>query len=141
MSYSFSELKEILEEKFNLYNRLDFIPTDPVSIPHQFTEKEDIEIAGFLAATISWGQRPIIIRNANMLISWMDNSPFDFVTNHSESDLKPFHKFVHRTFNGKDCCYFIQSLKNIYLNHGGLENVFTKNTIYEGINNLNKVFF
>lgn len=141
LNLKFSELKEILEEKFNAYNCLDFISTDPISIPHQFTKKEDIEISGFLAAIISWGQRPIIIRNAIKLIGLMDNSPFDFVMNHTDSDLKPFEKFTHRTFNGKDCCYFIQSLKNIYLNHDGLENIFKKSTIYEGIINLNKAFF
>lgn len=120
------ELKDFLEEKYDQYNRLSFIESDPVSIPHMFTKKEDIEIAGFLAATIAWGKRPMIIRNAEKLMERMDMSPFDFVTGAKEKDLQRFDDFVHRTFNGIDCSFFIRSLKNIYRSHGGLEEVFSR---------------
>ena len=120
-----NELKEFLEEKYDQYNRLSFIETDPVSIPHQFTKKEDIEIAGFLSATIAWGQRPTIIRNAQRLMQRMDMSPHQFIMNAREKDLAPFKDFVHRTFNGTDCIYFIRALAHIYKAHGGLENVFS----------------
>lgn len=119
-------LKEFLDEKYHLYNNKSFIATDPIQIPHRFSKKEDIEIAGFLAATIAWGQRKSIINNSNKLMLWMDGAPHDFILNHSAKELAPFKKFVHRTFNGVDCVFFIKSLQNIYLKHGGLEGAFEK---------------
>lgn len=119
-----TDLKEFLDEKYDQYNRPDFIDSDPVSIPHQFSKKEDIEIAGFLAATIAWGQRITIINNANKLMKLMENAPHDFILNATVKDMKAFESFVHRTFNGVDTIYFIKSLQNIYRNHGGLEQTF-----------------
>ena len=118
------ELKPFLEEKYQLYHSKEFIPTDPIQIPHQFSKKEDIEISAFLTATIAWGQRSTIIKNAQKLVGLMDNSPFDFVCSHESTDLKPFSTFVHRTFNGDDVCFFLTSLQNIYKNHEGLEKLF-----------------
>jgi len=134
---------EFLEEKHDLYNRPSFIKDDPISVPHQFTRKEDIEIAGFFSATIAWGQRVTIIKNANKLMGLMDNSPYDFISNHTDKELQPFSKFVHRTFNGTDCIFFIRSLKNIYKNHGGLSAVFEQKStsVYEAIIHFRKVFF
>jgi uncharacterized protein (TIGR02757 family) len=120
------ELKDFLEEKYDQYNRNTFIQPDPISIPHQFKKKEDIEIAGFLAATIAWGQRPTIIRNAQKLVEWMDMSPYAFIMGAKEKDMAPFKSFVHRTFNGTDCVYFIRALANIYKKHEGLEHVFSR---------------
>ncbi len=120
-----SELKDFLDEKHDQYNRLNFIESDPISIPHQFTKKEDIEIAGFLAATIAWGQRVTIIKNANKLIKLMDSSPFDFVMNAKEKDFDCFANFKHRTFNGIDAVFFMKSLQNIYKKHNGLQNAFS----------------
>lgn len=116
-----SELKEFLDEKVHKYQHISFIESDPIQIPHLFTRKEDIEIAGFLTATISWGNRKMIIKNARRILELLGNSPYDFVLYHAESDVKSFESFVHRTFNSQDLCYFIKSLKNIYLNYGGLE--------------------
>lgn len=136
------ELYMFLEEKYDQYNRSSFIEADPISIPHQFSKKEDIEISGFLAATIAWGQRVTIIRNANKLMELMDNGPHDFVLNHSAKELKRLAPFVHRTFNGVDCVYFIQALKNIYLKHGGLEQVFSVTAdVKHSISNFKKIFF
>jgi uncharacterized protein (TIGR02757 family) len=118
-------LKEFLDEKYHQYNKKNFIENDPVSIPHLFTKKEDIEIAGFLAATIAWGNRKSIINNSLKLMKMMDNDPFQFIIHHHIKDLKPFEKFVHRTFNGTDCLFFISSLKNIYKKHEGLEHAFS----------------
>jgi len=137
------ELKEFLDEKVEVYNQKNFITLDPISIPHQYNLKEDIEIAGLLAATISWGQRKTIIKNANQLVEMMGNSPFDFVMEHNEGQLARLDTFKHRTFNGEDAKYFIRSLQNIYKNHGGLENLFktnSKNT-FEAIENFRNVFF
>ncbi|SEH05338.1 TIGR02757 family protein [Candidatus Venteria ishoeyi] len=120
------ELKEFLDEKYYQFNTPDFIDSDPIQIPHSFSSKEDVEISAFLSASIAWGQRKIIIKNAFRLIEMMDNRPSDFILNAEESDLSVFDSFVHRTFNAEDCKFFIRSLQNIYKKHGGLENVFTK---------------
>lgn len=139
------ELKAFLDEKYTQYNTLDFIDTDPVQIPHRYQLKEDIEIAGFLAATIAWGNRKMIINNSNKMMELMGNSPYDFVMNFSSNDLERLEGFVHRTFNSIDLKYFIQSLRNIYENHQGLEAVFAKyqdvDSIQGSISAFKKVFF
>ena len=127
------ELKEFLEFKVEQYNNPEFITTDPVQIPHRFSKKEDIEISGFLTSIISWGNRKSILKNAYRLMELLENSPHDFILNHSEEDLENLQGFVHRTFNGTDLVYFIKSLRNIYLNHGGLEKIFTKNAAPESL--------
>ena len=116
-----NQLLEFLEDYTLKYNRPEFIENDPIQIPHQFSAKEDIEIAGFLAASIAWGQRPVIIRNTNRLMEMMDYAPADFVRNCSDTDLQVFDTFKHRTFQAVDMQFFISSLQNIYLNFGGLE--------------------
>jgi len=126
-----TSLHELLEEKYRLYNCLDFIELDPISIPHQFSSKEDIEISGFLTAIISWGNRKSILNNASKLMKLMGNAPFDFVLNHSDKDLINLQSFVHRTFNDTDLLAFIACLKSIYLSQGGLEKLFTGNQTLE----------
>ncbi len=118
------KLKALLDAKADLYNSQEFVESDPISIPHLYSKREDIEIAGFLTATISWGQRVTIIKNAKRLMAWMDHAPFEFIMNFKESDLVNIRKFAHRTFNGIDCEFFLWSLKNIYQNYGNLENAF-----------------
>jgi uncharacterized protein (TIGR02757 family) len=139
------ELKSFLDEKVELYNRPNFIESDPIQIPHRYTLKEDKEIAGFLVATIAWGNRKMIIQNSIKMMDLLGNSPYDFILNHNENDLENLEKFVHRTFNGQDFTYFIKSLKNIYLNHGGLENIFTKHqesdSLQCAITEFKKIFF
>jgi uncharacterized protein (TIGR02757 family) len=120
------EIKDFLEEKFLQYNQIDFIESDPIFVPHLFDSKEDIEIAGFLTATIAWGQRISIINNARRLVDMMPGGPFHFLQYADSKDFEPFINFVHRTFNGLDCIFFLKALKRIYLEHGGLENVFSK---------------
>lgn len=115
------EIKIFLDEKADKYNQLSFIEDDPVSIPHQFTKKEDIEIIGFIVATIAWGNRKSIIKNAQRLVEIMENQPHEFILSYNGlNDLE----FVHRTFNATDLDFFFRSLKNIYQNCGGLESVF-----------------
>ena len=118
-------LKSFLEEQYARYCTSAFIETDPVQIPHLFTRKEDIEIAGFLAATIAWGQRKTIITNAKRLTCLMDNAPCDFVMNATPNELNRLDTFVHRTFQPDDCLFFISSLRHIYADCGGLQTVFT----------------
>ncbi len=123
-----TELKDFLDIKVEQYNHPSFIESDPIQVPHQFSKKEAIEIAGFLTSTIAWGNRKSIINNAHKLMSLMDHTPYDFVLHHKETDLEKLKPFVHRTFNGNDCIQFIKSLKHIYTNHGGLEHIFVKHT-------------
>lgn len=125
------QIKEMLDEKYHQYNVKGFISDDPIQIPHLFSKKEDMEIAGFLTATIAWGNRRSIINNASRLMALMDNAPHEFVTDHSAKDLKRFEGFVHRTFNSIDSVFFIRSLKNIYIKHGSMEQAFS-NGIKEG---------
>jgi len=143
---TYTDLKAFLDEKAFKYNQPYFIETDPIQVPKTFAGKEDIEIAAFLTATIAWGNRQSIIKNATKLIALMENEPHDFVLNHSASDLKILEKFVHRTFNGSDCIYFIRSLKNIYQNHGGLQLVFEngfrkENQVKSALSEFYNVFF
>ena len=139
------ELKSFLDEKVLQYNTLDFIESDPVQIPHLFSQKEDIEIAGFLSATIAWGNRKMIIQNSHKMMDLIGNSPYDFVMNHQEHHLEKLENFVHRTFNGQDFISFIKSLQNIYTKHGGLEAIFTKyqepDSLQNAITEFKKVFF
>jgi uncharacterized protein (TIGR02757 family) len=139
------QLKEFLNSKVVQYNNRKFIESDPIQAPHQFSKKEDIEIAAFLTATIAWGNRKSIIKNAKHMMQLLDNAPYDFVMKHQESDLEQLLPFVHRTFNGHDFIQFIKCLKHIYLKHNGLENIFKKhaeaNSLQQSIHNLKKVFF
>ncbi|EDM42882.1 hypothetical protein SCB49_11317 [unidentified eubacterium SCB49] len=120
-------LKEYLNEKADFYNQPRFIETDPIQIPHLFSKKEDIEIIGFLMATIAWGNRKSIIKNGHRLCDIMGNSPYDFVMEYDEKDATHL-TFVHRTFNANDLHYFFIALKNIYTNYKGLEKVFALHT-------------
>ena len=141
---TFVELKEFLDEKVEKYNTLDFIDSDPIQIPHKFERKEDIEIAGFLTATIAWGNRKMIINNANKLMGIMGDSPYDFIINYKDNNYKDLNNFVHRTFNSVDLNHFILALGHIYKNHNGLEHVFSLNTqlpLQERISVFKNVFF
>lgn len=119
------EKREFLDFKVEEFNRPEFIETDPIQIPHLFDKKEDIEIAGFLVATIAWGNRKTILRNGHKMMEMLGNSPLDFILNASETERNQLSSFVHRTFNGEDFKFFIKGLQHIYKNHGGLERVFT----------------
>ena len=119
-----ADVKALLDQKFLQYNTPGFIAGDPVSVPRQFTLKQDIEIAGFLAATISWGNRKSIVGNASRLVQMMGRSPYDFIRHAKPGDFKPFLRFVHRTFNGDDCLFFLTSLKAIYRQYDSLEPLF-----------------
>lgn len=136
------ELKDFLNQKAELYNRSDFIEMDPIRVPHRYSQKEDIEISGFLTATISWGNRKMIIRNAERLMDMMGNSPYDFVM---ESKAEHIDEFVHRTFNLEDLHFFLRSLRNLYERHGGPEGIFakhaTKDSLQPAIHHFKRVFF
>jgi len=120
------ELQGFLEEYYDLFNRPDFIDSDPIRIPHGFSKKEDIEISGFLAAILAWGQRQVIIRNASSLVENMPGGPHEFLLNATDTQLETFIDFKHRTFNGTDAIFFLRSLRNIYREHQGLEGVFSE---------------
>lgn len=117
-------LRSFLDTKVAQYNRPEFITNDPISIPHLFTNKQDIEIMGFWAATLAWGQRVTIINKCKELIALMDGAPYDFIINHEEIDLKKLLHFKHRTFNDIDTLYFIAFFRWHYENHDSLESAF-----------------
>lgn len=139
------ELKSFLDEKARAFEYPQFLEQDPIQIPHRFDKKEDIEIAGFLIATIAWGNRVSIIKSGNRMMDFMDNDPFAFIMEHKETDLKSLNTFVHRTFNGIDFIYFIKALRNIYTKHKGLEYAFSTYKkapdMYENIHLFKKTFF
>lgn len=118
------DLKKFLDQKANEFNVPDFIESDPVSVPHMFSLKQDIEIAGFLTAILSWGQRPVIIANSLRLIQMMDNEPYRFLQNAADNDFSRFSGFVHRTFNSDDCLFFLQALRILYNEYESLEELF-----------------
>lgn len=139
-------VKEFLDEKYAQYNNSAFISSDPIQVPHLYSRKEDIEIAAFLTATLAWGQRQTIIRNARILMEMMPGGPFHFISHLEDHDMNDFLRFAHRTFNGFDCIYFLKSLQHIYHNHGGLEEVFCygysrQGTIFGALDFFRKVFF
>ena len=117
-------LKQFLDRKVDEYNNLSFIPLDPVSIPHLFTKKQDIEISGLFASIFAWGNRTTIINKCRELMKLMDNSPHEFIVNHKEKDRKRFLGFRHRTFNDTDLLYFIAFLQYHYTRYASLEEAF-----------------
>jgi uncharacterized protein (TIGR02757 family) len=140
------ELKELLEEKYRKFCREEFIESDPVGIPHLFEQKENIEISGFLSASIAWGQRVTIIKNAKHLMQLLHFDPHRFVINFDNEDLTPLETFCHRTFNSTDLIYFLKTLSNIYKNQGGLEVVFMqgyerRQNMREALIHFRKIFF
>ncbi len=142
---NFSDLKSFLDEKVTLYNNPNFIESDPIQIPHLFSQKEDIEIAGFLSATIAWGNRKMIIQNSHKMMNLLGNSPYDFVMSHSDNDIEKLSTFVHRTFNGQDFGTFIKGLQHIYTHHNGIEAVFAlhqeNHHLGKSIHEFRKLFF
>ncbi|QKX07646.1 TIGR02757 family protein [Aquimarina sp. TRL1] len=140
-----SEIKSFLNEKASFYEHPKFIETDPIQIPHLFSLKQDIEIAGFLTATISWGNRKSILTNAHKLMKLLGDSPYDFVMSHTQSQLEGLDGFVHRTFNSIDLAYFITALRHLYTIYDGLEPFFAihaeKDTLQHAIHEFKKEFF
>lgn len=137
-----TQLKSFLDNKASIYESPEFITHDPIQIPHRFSSKEDIEITAFLTATIAWGNRKSIIKNATQLTEIMGNNPYDFIMNYTEKSRDLTKGFVHRTFNAEDLHTFFSALNNIYSHHNGLESVFAKNkNLQEGISQFKKTFF
>ncbi len=144
MNLSDNQIFELLETKAEFYENPSFIELDPISIPKKFAKNQDIEVSAFFASMIAWGNRTMILKKANHLMELMDNSPYEFIINHTIKDLTPFHNFVYRTLSAKDLIFFINRLKEFYSNHQSLEYFFiehTENKIENGLNNLHNWFF
>ena len=143
--FNIPDLKDFLDEKSYQYESLEFIKDDPILVPHSFTKKEDIEISGFITSVISWGNRKSIINSAKKIIEFMDNSPFDFILNHTNNDLYKERESIHRTFNSTDLNYFIVSLKRIYKDYNGLEDILSNNSngndLQKRISTFKEIFF
>ncbi len=138
-----SKTIELLEKYYTIYNQPNFIEDDPISIPHQFSKQQDIEISGFFAAILAWGQRKTIINKCNDLMNLMDKSPHDFIINHQPHDLKKFKDFKHRTFNYTDLLYFLYFFQWYYQKNKSLETAFLTNdrNIEDGLNQFRRLFF
>lgn len=140
-------IEKLLQQKAQQYNHQDFIAKDPISVPHRFSKQQDIEIAGFFAAILAWGNRTTIINNTNRLMTWMDEAPHQFIVAHQASDLKKMMHFVHRTFNATDLLYFIQLLQFHYRQSTSLENAFvpqnryTANNVEQALRHFHHYFF
>lgn len=139
------ELKEFLDKKVDFYNNPSFIQNDPILIPHQFSLKQDIEIMGFFAATLAWGQRKTIILKCFELVDRMNGEPYRFIKQHAEADLKSLLGFKHRTFNDTDLLYFIDFLHRHYTHYDSLEDAFLPNGRFSSIEysliSFNRYFF
>ena len=136
---------ELLELNYLKYNTPAFIENDPISIPHHFTDLQDIEISGFFAATLAWGRRKTIINKSMELMHLFDEAPYDFIKGHSDGDLQPLLNFKHRTFNATDLLYFIHFLKDYYSKYNSLEEIFLPgdsegSNVKNGINNFYTLF-
>jgi uncharacterized protein (TIGR02757 family) len=125
------KLKKLLDEKVKIYNQPGFIAQDPVTIPHAFSKKQDVEISGLFAAVLAWGNRTTIINNCRKLMSWMDQAPYEFILNHKDTDLKSFLGFAHRTFNATDLLYFLAFLQHHYRRSDSLEDAFFPKKLYK----------
>ena len=142
-----AKLRAFLEEQVGRYNQPSFIENDPISIPHSFQRRQDIEISGFVAAILAWGQRKTIINKCRDFFGYMDNAPYDFVRFHQEADLRPFLSFKHRTFNATDALYFIEFFRHFYQQHNSLEDAFLtgitadNDTIEPGLIHFQQQFF
>ena len=128
------ELKSYLDSCVKKFNTPDFIENDPISIPHQFSRKQDIEIMGFWVSMLAWGQRKTIINKANELIQLMDGAPYDFIINHEEKDRKAFLNFKHRTFQAIDTLYFLEFFQDFYKKNDSLESAFSNHLISKSDN-------
>jgi len=141
------KLKDFLNKKVDEYNQPFFIIPDPICIPHLFTKKQDIEIAGFFAAIFAWGNRTTIINKSKELMELMDNAPHQFCLHHTDNDLKKLLNFKHRTFNPTDLLYFIDFFQHHYSKKESLESAFTQSmkkndaTVENGLNGFYNYFF
>lgn len=136
-------LVSFLNSKADLYNQPAFIKDDPVCIPHLFSKKQDIEIAGFFAATFAWGNRTTIIQKSKELMQLMDHTPYDFCLQNSERELSSIVSFKHRTFNITDLLYFIEFFRFHYSKNKSLETAFTMHgeTIEQMLSGFHRYFF
>jgi uncharacterized protein (TIGR02757 family) len=141
------ELKRLLNKACRQFNHPSFINDDPVSIPHRFTHKQDIEITGLFSSVLAWGNRTTIIRKCTELIQRMDGAPYQFITQHSETDLKALVGFKHRTFNDTDLLYFVAFLHYWYSKNNSLETAFSRglkkqdDNTGNALNHFRQVFF
>lgn len=139
-----TDLQEHLDELSAKYNNKSFIEDDPISIPHAYSLKQDIEIAGLWTAILAWGQRKTIINKARELFHLMDDAPYDFIVNHRETDRKQFLSFKHRTFQPEDTLYFLHFFQNFYREHSSLETCFFPvkgMSVKEGLSHFRRKFF
>ncbi|QDA61676.1 TIGR02757 family protein [Hymenobacter jejuensis] len=137
-----AQIRQLLDDRYDHYDRPAFILNDPISIPHRFSLRQDIEISGLFAALLAWGRRPTIIKKCQELIQRMDNAPHQFILHHSDDDLKGLLGFCHRTFCDTDLLYFVHFLRWFYEQHNTLEDAFLHGvTQRERLEQFHNLFF
>ncbi|RPE13334.1 TIGR02757 family protein [Chitinophaga lutea] len=119
------QLREYLDAKAAYYNQPAFVEGDPICIPHRYRQLQDIEIAGFFAAILAWGNRTTIINKCTELMELFDDSPYDFIRHHQPRDRMRLMGFKHRTFSGLDLLYFVEFLQHYYQNLTSLQFAFS----------------
>lgn len=127
---NFQELTDFLNFKAEQYENPIFLESDPIQLPHRFSQKEDIEIVGFLISTIAWGNRKSIIKSGERLLEIMEQDPFEFIKTYNSGNLE-HSSFVHRTFNVTDLDFYFRSIQNIYKT-GSLESAFENKLAING---------
>lgn len=140
-------LKDFLNAKVEQYNQPSFVKDDPISVPHLFTKKQDIEIAALFAAIFAWGNRTTIIQKCTELMKRMEMAPYEFVMTLDEHKLRKLAAFKHRTFNDTDLLYFVEFLHHHYSQYASLEDAFLKYadplkpTVEQALNGFYQYFF
>ena len=132
-------IKDYLDELVSRNNTETFIKDDPVQFPRRYSDIHDIEIAAFLVATIAWGNRKMILNNANKMLEMMGRSPYDYVMSGGWEKLDP-DKCVHRTFFNRDLKYYCNGISRISKT-STLEDVFynEEHDVWSGIENFRKL--
>lgn len=113
-------LKLLLDEEAARINSPAFIADDPVQFPRRFSDLRDIEIVAFLSAIIAWGNRKMICRDAERMLSIMGDQPYEYVRDGAFEELDPAMN-LHRTFFVRNFQHFLRGMREIYRRHGSLD--------------------
>ena len=111
-------LKKELDRWREKIERPEFAAADPVQFPRRYAKRADVEITAFLAATIAWGRRDLILRSSERMLALMGKSPAAFVMAGDYRELKT--RCVHRTFFEKDMLYFCRGFRSCYAKYNSM---------------------
>lgn len=147
MHSEINNIKELFDKEYQRNSTKDFIKTDPIQIPHLYSQKKDIEIMGFLASVLAFGSRKAFVPKLyeiNDIIFKI--TPSKFVDNfNKDKHYELFDNFVYRHFSNQNLIDYLNFLNHLYSNYGGFYPVvcqeFDKNNDYKfAISKLRKIF-